>query len=106
MKYCSVKGCKSTDKSENKVLHTVKNEWINFCEWKTQKPNRICSDHFKAGCYKKGKKRLHDNAEPSEFISQSEKYARINEGHNYALIRNLFCLVINKCFFHFHVNIM
>ena len=49
MKYCSVKGCKSTDKSENKVLHTVKNEWIKFCEWKTQKPNRICSDHFKAG---------------------------------------------------------
>ena len=46
-------------------------EWKGLCDWKSQ--NSIFSDHFKAGCYRKGKKRLHDNAKPSEFMSKSEK---------------------------------
>ena len=83
MKYCSVKGCKSTNLSEGKVLHTFKKEWMGLCEWKSEKPNRICSDHFRAGCYKKGKKKLLDNAKPSQFISKNENHSLID--HNYAL---------------------
>ena len=83
MKYCSVKGCKTTNLSEGKRLHTFKNEWLDLGKWKSPKPNRICSDHFEAKSYKSGKYRLHDNAKPSKFMSKSEKYTLID--HNYAL---------------------
>ena len=34
MKYCSVFGCNTTNKTKDKVLHHLKKEWINLIEWK------------------------------------------------------------------------
>ena len=57
-------------------------------DWKSQ--NSISSDHFKAGCYRKGKKRLHDNAKPSDFMSKSEKKIKKSK---------LMLFSSKKCFF-------
>ena len=64
MKYCSVFGCKTTNKTKDKVLHRVKKEWSDCLIWKTSNPSRVCSDHFDSKSYKKGSKKLENNAQP------------------------------------------
>ena len=76
-------GCKTTNKTKDKVLHRVKKEWSDCLIWKTSNPSRVCSDHFDSKSYKKGSKKLENNAQPhQEAISQAEC---VKLDHNYAL---------------------
>ena len=87
MKYCSVFECKTNSKSEHKVLHQVKKEWITLCDWKTENPSKICSDHFDLKYYKKGSKRLHENAKPCLTSELQANFVKLD--HSYALPGNI-----------------
>ena len=82
MKYCSVLGCKTTNKTKGKVLHVVKKEWIDLVDWKTTNPSRICEDHFDSK-YKKGSKKLDRLAKPHQQARLPANLVKLD--HNYAL---------------------
>ena len=84
MRYCSVKGCKNNDNSNNVRFHNVRESWKTLNCWKNS-PYQICSVHFKPSSYSASNK-LKKTAFPTLFIilSAPEIFAQIFSEHNYS----------------------